>query len=301
MRSSPTTNRFGMTLIELLVVVSIIGVLITLLLPAVQMARESARRVSCSSNMKQLGLALQNHASAHRRFPNNGGHTRDSLIESAGGEMVGILTEDFDARMTFMWGIGSPSDRVQAGSWAYSILPFMEQNAAYNSVSVETIQPAFLCSSRARAEPELPEDDSHGRYETAGRIWSKTDYCANARFAPNQPVFLRPASVTDGLSTTFAIGEKAFDPSVQVATSWYWDEPIFSGGSKGTARAGVSIYQDGRGIEYKENWGSSHPQGAYFATVSGSVHFVSSSTDWTAMRSLLTPNGGEFETGGVFE
>lgn len=301
MTTRATTIRSGFTLIELLVVISIIGTLITLLLPAVQMARESARRVSCSNNMKQQGIALQSHASAHRRFPNNGGHTANSLIESADGQMVGILTEDYEARMTFRWGIGKPDGRVQAGSWAYSILPFLEQSNAYNSVLVESKQPTFLCPSRAREDPTLPKEDSHGRYESAGRVWSKTDYCANARFAPNQPVFLRPASFTDGLSNTFAIGEKAFDPSVQVASSWYWDEPIFSGGSKGTARAGVSIYSDGRGIEYKENWGSAHPQGAYFATVSGSVHFVSSDTDWITMRSLLTPDGGEFETGGVLD
>ena len=77
--------------------------------------------------------------------------------------------------------------------------------------------------------------------------------------------------------------------------SWYWDEPIFSGGSKGTARAGLRISEDGRGIEFKENWGSAHPQGAQFGLADGSVHFIAASIDWKAMRALLTPDGGEVE------
>jgi hypothetical protein len=108
-------------------------------------------------------------------------------------------------------------------------------------------------------------------------------------------------AVSDGLSQTYAAGEKAVDPSVHTSTSWYWDEPIFSGGSKGTARAGLSVFRHGVNIAYRENWGSAHPGGAHFAILDGSTQMVDPSIDWKVMRALLTPSGGEFESANAFD
>lgn len=297
-------TRFAFTLVELMVVISIISILISLLLPAVQMAREAARRMSCSNNVKQLGLAMQQHVTLHQRFPNNGGYTTNSVIKSADGNMEGIRTEDFESRQTYRWGIGNPSGDGrggQPGCWGYTILPFMEQDNAYQQVDVRVKQPLFLCPSRSRPDPQVPVADSRGRYESAGWAWSKTDYAGNSRVTPNAPFRLKAAAITDGLSQTYLLGEKAFDPGVHTATSWYWDEPIFSGGSKGTARAGIRISGDGRGIAFKDNWGSAHPQGAQFGLADGSVHFIKSSIEWTVMRALLTPDGGEVEAMEAFD
>ncbi len=106
--SSSQIDRRGFTLVELLVVIAIIGVLVSLLLPAVQNAREAGRRTQCMNNLKQLGLAAQQNLEKLRRFPSGG------------------------------WGpqwIGDP-DRgnsiKQPGGWVYQLLPYMEQQALYD-------------------------------------------------------------------------------------------------------------------------------------------------------------------------
>jgi hypothetical protein len=140
-------------------------------------------------------------------------------------------------------------------------------------------------------------NDAFGRYESGGWAWAMTDYCGNSRIMPNYPRFLRIAEITDGLSNTYALGEKAYDRSVHTASSWFWDEPIFSGGSKGTARAGLVIVPDGNNIPFRENWGSAHPGGAIFGNADGSTRLVSDSIAHEVMRALLTPNGGEVVSG----
>lgn len=294
-RLCSTEFRAAFTILELLVVISIIGLLLSLLLPAIQDARSAARRLSCSNNLRQLGIALHSHVSSHELIPGNGGPAKDSTINDASGSPVRIETEDFAAGATFQWGVGSP-DRLpkdQTGSWGYALLPFLEQQAAFESVQVDASQPLFLCPDRARPPVAVPVDDDYGRYVAAGYAWAKTDYAANGRLIPNRPFYVRVRDITDGLSQTIAVGEKAFDPSVQTPTSWYWDEPIFSGGSRGTSRTGVRILPDRIGIEFRHHWGSPHEGGAQFLIADGSVRFIGESIDWKVMRDSLTPQGGE--------
>ena len=104
-------NRRGFTLVELLVVIAIIGILIALLLPAVQAAREAARRMQCTNNLKQIGLAALNHEQAHGQYPTGG--------------------------WGWLW-IGDPDrgfDQRQPGGWIFNILPFMEQETLYDMQS----------------------------------------------------------------------------------------------------------------------------------------------------------------------
>ena len=141
-RSAPRRGRSAFTLVELLVVIAIIGILIALLLPAVQAAREAARRIQCSNHLKQIGVAIHGHLTAHGQFPTGG----------------------------WSWGwLGSPDrgvGREQPGGWVFNILPYLEQQDVYSMLSgcsmsdapsigkamVEIPIGAFNCPSRRPAK-----------------------------------------------------------------------------------------------------------------------------------------------------
>lgn len=284
----------GFTLIEVLVVITLISVMLSLLLPAVQAAREAARRLYCNNNLKQIGVALHMHHDIYRVLPSNGG-TDDSTIVRVDGTAVKILTTDFATGGTYYWGVGTPNKtpQNQTGCWAYAILPYEEQEDAYRMRAWTIIQPAYLCPSRARDTVKPPQNDIYGKYEGGGWAWCKTDYVGNQFLFPNRPRCLSLAQITDGLSNTVLVGEKVIDYEVHSSTTWYWDEPLFSGGSQGTVRQGIRILQDAVGVTFKGNWGSSHPAGSNFLLADGSVRPMSYETPWLPFQAMLTPDKGE--------
>jgi prepilin-type N-terminal cleavage/methylation domain-containing protein/prepilin-type processing-associated H-X9-DG protein len=304
----------GFTLIELLVVIAIIGVLIALLLPAVQMAREAARRAQCASHMKQLGLALANYADTHKTFP-------------------------------FGW------DRHGAG-WTAMILPFMEETDLYESINfVETgpggwanwdsgngspntkacekVISIFRCPTMA-----LPEHMSYngipGRVPTSYRGNSGSEAASDdtstvvipgaksLEMLQHNGVFyacskVRPGNVTDGLSKTIFIGESSTDPNFtkdgQGMDFWSVGSPqadpcACNGGTGGTeftefvgsTIVGINVrwrLPNTHGTLMEMSFGSWHPQGANFAFGDGSVTFLSENIDLAVYRALSTRSGGE--------
>jgi prepilin-type N-terminal cleavage/methylation domain-containing protein len=113
MRSNWLRLRLGFTLIELLVVIAIIGVLISLLLPAVQKVREAANRTQCANNLKQIGLAVHNFHDTYGSFPNTGNQWWTGISYDAAGAPQSI--------------------KYQQAGWAYQILPFIEQDNLYKT------------------------------------------------------------------------------------------------------------------------------------------------------------------------
>lgn len=294
----------GFTLVELLVVIAIIGLLVALLLPAVQAARETARRMQCSNHLKQMGLALHQHNDVFRVLPHNGGWDASQTINNASGVPFTPSTTDFALGMTFRWGVGDPrkSAKDQTGSWLYGILPFIEQHAMHDQPTWTEPVSIYVCPSRRSAEAEVAAaSDAFGAYDAGGWRWGKTDYAGNPRIMPglvNQPVGrnYRLAEITDGLSSTLLAGEKAVDRDVLSPSTWYWDEPFFLGGSGSTARNGVGLVRDRRGNDFKGNWGAPHSGGVQFLLGDGSVRLVAYEVPWSVFVPLLTPNGGEAGT-----
>lgn len=238
------TKKSGFTLIELLVVVGITGVFVAMLFPAIQTARETARRMQCSDQLKQMATAFANHASAHGHYPTGGWHWR--------------WTGDPDCG----YGKGQP------GGWIYNILPYIDQGSLRNLGSglsyygsgtnkkslltqlITTSLPMFHCPSRREAQLYPPKPDFADTIEESANtlkpdplLVAKTDYAANAGDSPTidetagpvtmdasevdhfswsstEPmtgvVFQRstvtPAQITDGLGNTYCVGEK-FLPS----------------------------------------------------------------------------------------
>jgi len=145
-------GRRGFTLVELLVVIAIIGILIALLLPAIQAARESARTIQCKNNLKQMGLAVNSHLSAFRTFPSAGW----------GWDWVGDANRGGGAS--------------QMGGWLYQILPNMEQNNLYRLASstsgcqqmISTPVSTFNCPSRRNGGPYVHIVDPFDLADDAG-------------------------------------------------------------------------------------------------------------------------------------
>lgn len=299
-------RRRAFTLIELLLVLAIISVLISLLLPAVQKAREAAARANCQNNLRQLGLVLMLHANNYGVLPTNGG--------PAPGQVNQAATEGG------WWGTPNPSalPRDQPGCWAYAILRYLEQQNAVAANDQSVAVQVFLCPSRNRDQPQIvPAVDSitpSVTYTSVGgkNPWCKTDYAGNWYVLVNRwwaggcPLIGLPLSVTDivdGTSNTLLVGEKAMAPARYNTGGWYFDEPIFTGGSDGTGRQGTLILSDrmaGSTGAFPWNWGSPHLPGAQFLFADGSVRTVPYATDGSVVWALLSPNGQEVVPSNAF-
>lgn len=280
-------SRGAFTLIELLVVIAIIGVLVGMLLPAVQQAREAARRSSCTNNLKQIGIALHGHLDAKRAFPGAYNVVDESLKNSSN------LTGGYNGGAT--WG------------WGSLILPYMEETDLYDrlGVSERELQQALSgwpadftaaiatplsvhkCPSDLPANGELSEYTLHwGQYparsnyvacigrDENGAAWNRR---AEAEGALPPLDGQSPEDITDGLSNTFAVGERS---SVNHAACWVG--PGFSGdlwyrdGSQRVVgrvspRLNTPAASDGR---RDSCFSSYHPGGASFVFCDGSVSFI---------------------------
>src|SRR4051794_8708038 len=218
----------GFTLVELLVVIAIIGILVALLLPAVQAARESARRTQCKNNLKNIGLAILNFESTHKVFPTGGAKN---------------LTSGFGLEQNVESGRPLGVSR-QGLAWGFQILPYIEETAAYQVTVTQDLQkivmPLYVCPSRRAARTAF--STAYGAVfafiDYAGAIpCSYTDTTRTMRYDPLTAVPLAPAPLRDlatsffgGKGATFGgmttIPDNALYDGVIVRCPWDWQKTV---------------------------------------------------------------------------
>jgi prepilin-type processing-associated H-X9-DG protein len=273
-------------LVELLVVITIIGILIALLLPAVQAAREAARRMTCQNNLKQVGLGLLNYESVHGAFPP-----------------------------------GSSEPQGQGLAWSLFILPSLEQPAIYalyhfdkSAISAENMEATghvlkiYLCPSTSRRMDDrvgdVSWDRNHNGVRDPGDGMGCIDYGGIHGFAhmdhaesppngmlpwnnpPSQPaVAVTVATVRDGTSNTLMVGESSG-----------------RGFSKGTWARGTNVFDVTVPINTRQGdeLFSDHPGGVNGLFADGSVHFLADGLDLKVLEALCTRQEGEIVERALF-
>jgi prepilin-type N-terminal cleavage/methylation domain-containing protein/prepilin-type processing-associated H-X9-DG protein len=303
--SAPRSRRFGFSLIELLVVISIIGVLIALLLPAVQAAREAARRAQCVNNLKQLGLALQDYHQANNSFP-----------------LGSYLNPSYS----------NPDFTTNGNAWLVSVLPYIEQTALYAAYNTNlnygnmanlTAHATGINLMWCPSDPivsqaaDMPAGSVFLAWETVNYLstvkvnFSSYGACNGSIFTyltgPDDPCYQETitsfngivqfgithgiADITDGTSNTFLLGERGHGLLAEPQRdTWHWlfgvnkmlfttqwppnpqktisNDPDYIGNMLG---ANVSIYL--------LTASSFHPGGCNFGFADGSVKFVKETID----------------------
>jgi prepilin-type N-terminal cleavage/methylation domain-containing protein/prepilin-type processing-associated H-X9-DG protein len=287
-------HRRAFTLVELLVTIAIIGVLIALLLPAVQAAREAARRCSCRSNLKQIGLAVQNYQSAQGHLPPpKAGNVQFSTL---GSTLVLLLPYLEQSAMFARYDLAKPADD-----------PI---NLPITGSPVEV----YLCPSMVlpRAVPErgCGEVLGPGSYV----ISSRSEYGLHTRldgaFANPEPdgaYSLDVRHITDGLSNTLLVGEVNYGHEAflwqdcDAAGTTKWGDQTWAGGYWALAWGHMSakrphLYNNSSTFfdpDSKRTFRSDHPGGVQFVMLDGSVQFLSNDSDPSVRVSLVTREGGE--------
>ncbi len=266
----------GFTLIELLVVLAIIGVLVSITLPAVQQARESARRAQCRSQLRQLALALHNYHEVHLVLP-TGAIVRGPAFPVLSG-----------------WG------------WGAMILPYVDQSPLYSSLDfnvgtavganelrVKTTIPLWRCPTDTADETILVSTWSGAVVQSATGNFCGVESMLSGMSA------VRFSHVTDGLSQTLLQGERVtIPPSISSApftSGWYGiltsqTNYVFSSMPYTQATAAFPINS---AMGSPQNFSSRHVGGANFALGDGSVRFMSENIDGALFEALGTRNGQE--------
>jgi prepilin-type N-terminal cleavage/methylation domain-containing protein/prepilin-type processing-associated H-X9-DG protein len=326
-RAKARNERPAFTLVELLVVIAIIGVLVALLLPAVQSAREASRKMGCQNNLKQIALALHNYEQTHKKFP------------------PGVVQQQADPQFSPGATAANTVNNTESWAWSAFLLPYIEQNALYEQAGIgrgNPLQNVVPLASTPLAAYRCPSANSPKVRVGVGFTvrfapWATSNYKANCSHqgcgisgsdgifwrsnAPGEggtPSDMGLRNLEDGSSNTIAVGEIAWIRVVNgmqlrhQAAAWAGcvqgqqgncvDDVLASG------RAAINHLHN-NADELAESFSSVHSGGgASFAMADGSVHFLSQNIDYvtngvsnsspvdSAYERLLCRNDGQLVT-----
>ena len=303
------------TLVELLVVITIIGILIALLLPAVQAAREAARRMQCTNNLKQIGLALHNYHDAHNVLPFGAGYQ----IAMTGTwatfilpymELQGLYdtidfrsdmggTKNAAAAMTVLPAFACPSDpiaaspiltdRIQENMPPYGSNPVTAMGLWYPACIGPTTPDYCLYSSDPAACQGCNYGNWPGGFCTAAKLTGEA--CFSGMFG-RSTVCVCFSMVKDGLSNTLMVGE-TLPSQNQYNCVFCNDRPVASTHIPLNTMADMTIDPSGLAYVRASGFKSMHSGGVNFAAGDGSVHFLSETIDYLLFNRLGSRNGGE--------
>ncbi len=287
-----TQKRHAFTLVELLVVIAIIGILVALLLPAVQAAREAARRMSCYNNLKQVGLGLHNYHDTYNSLPMG---------------WIGLDT-----------ATGRPLSEGEPGwGWAAHLLPFIELGTVAdtfrdtlpitdvaNQAARRTHLPIFRCPSDAHSQQIFDLPDTGGAVLTQVPVanyvgmfgTTELEDCealpVGVQCRGTGPFFhnssTRFRDFTDGLSNTLMVGERS--SRIEHST---WVGAVPNADESFARILAIADHAPNSGGGHLDDPSSYHPAGTNFVFADGSVHIIVETIDLNVYYALATMQGGE--------